>query len=239
MPINKKRIIALIVVVLLIVGSVYLYQLFSDPRNGAFLTWFRGTESDREALMTRQGDVCAGAPFLLPSEGFIGLLYADPRGPYSRLNPHQGIDIFSIAEPGVVPVYAAYDGYITRENDWRSTLIQRVPEDPLEPTRQIWLYYTHMADRDGNDFIVDAFPPGTREVFVEQGELLGYVGNYSGNPANPVGTHLHFSIIRDNGFGSYTNELEFGNSFDPTPYLGLSVDYRATSDYLEVVRCEA
>jgi len=81
---------------------------------------------------------CPGAPFILPADGEIGLFYNDPNGPYSTAAPHQGIDIFSNADPGVTPVYAAYDGTITREPDWRSTLIQRVPEDPLEPGRQIW-----------------------------------------------------------------------------------------------------
>ena len=78
-------------------------------------------------------------PFILPADGFIGLLYADPSGPYSRSNPHQGIDIFSQGDPGQTPVYAAYDGYITRQEDWRSTLIQRVPVDPLEPGRVVVL----------------------------------------------------------------------------------------------------
>ena len=38
-----------------------------------------------------------------------------------------------------------------------------------------------MADEQGNDFIEPAFERGVSEVFVEQGTLLGYVGNYDGN----------------------------------------------------------
>ncbi len=172
-----------------------------------------------------QRDACPGAPFVLPTDGYIGLLYADPRGPYSAANPHQGIDIFSNAEPGVMPVYAAYDGYIRRESSWRSALIQRVPDDPLQPGRQLWLYYAHMADRDGNSFIVDAFPPGTSEVFVEQGTLLGYTGDYNGDSLRDIWVHIHFSIVLDDGSGRYRNELEFGNTLDPSPYLGLAVHY--------------
>jgi murein DD-endopeptidase MepM/ murein hydrolase activator NlpD len=172
-----------------------------------------------------QREACPGAPFILPSDGYIGLLYADPRGPYSVVNPHQGIDIFSNSEPGVTPVYAAYDGYVTREETWRSTLIMRIPEDPLEPNRQVWLYYTHMADREGNDFIEPAFPPGTKDRFVEQGTLLGYTGNYNGNSIRDVWVHLHFSIVKDDGKGNYTNELDFSNSIDPSPYLGISTNY--------------
>src|SRR5690606_10987634 len=124
----------------------------NDPRNQQFVQWWSGSAATREALITVQRDACPGAPFILPADGYIGLLYGDPRGPYSRSRPHQGIDIFSSTGLGQTPVYAAYDGYLTREREWKSTLIQRIPQDPLQPDRQIWLYYTHLADPDGNDF---------------------------------------------------------------------------------------
>ncbi|HEX6383852.1 MAG TPA: hypothetical protein VF177_04205, partial [Anaerolineae bacterium] len=94
-----------------------------DPRSRALWQWSRGDVAARQALATVQRDACPGAPFILPADGFIGLLYGDPRGPYSSSRPHQGIDIFSQDEPGVTPVYAAYDGYVMREPEWRSTLI--------------------------------------------------------------------------------------------------------------------
>jgi len=198
----------------------------TDPRNRGFMQWFTGSDETRAALITVQRDPCSGAPFILPADGYIGLLYGDPRGPYSNLHPHQGIDIFSPGEPGVTPVYAAYDGYLTREEDWHSSLILRVPEDPLVPGRQIWLYYTHMADENGaGDYILDTFPAGTQELFVEQGTLLGYTGNYNGDSARRIAVHLHFSIVRDNGVGGYTNELEFDNTIDPSRHLGIPVNY--------------
>jgi murein DD-endopeptidase MepM/ murein hydrolase activator NlpD len=197
-----------------------------DPRSESFRQWLTGDAGEREQLVTVQRDACPGAPFVLPSDGYIGLLYADPRGPYSTSAPHQGIDIFSDADPGIVPVYAAYDGYVRREEDWQSTLIMRVPDDPLQPGRQIWLYYTHMADEAGNDFIDEAFPPGTVEKFVKQGTLLGYTGNYNGNSLRDVWTHLHFSIVQDTGSGIYSNELDFNNTIDPSPYLGRALNYQ-------------
>lgn len=218
----------------LAVQVVALVRDLNDPRNQEFAQWWTGTEATRTALITTQRDTCPGAPFILPADGYIGLLYGDPRGPYSRSRPHQGIDIFSHSDLGQTPVYAAYAGYITRENEWKSTLIQRVPDDPLHPGRQIWLYYTHMADPDGRDFIEEAFPPGTRELFVEQGTRLGYTGNYSGNPLNPVGIHLHFSIVLDNGDGLYRNELEYSNTIDPSPYLGLAVNYACNTSAVQV-----
>ena len=197
-----------------------------NPRNQAFVQWSTGDETARAELITSQRDACPGAPFILPTDGFVGLLYEDPRGPYSSSNPHQGIDIFSEGDPGTTPVYAAYDGYVTREAGWRSALILRVPDDPLRPGNQIWLYYTHMADRDGNSFIVDAFPPGTSELFVKQGTLLGYTGDFNGNSARSIWVHLHFSIVKDDGNGRFLNELEFANTLDPSPYLGMAVNYQ-------------
>lgn len=208
-------------------------RLGDDPRNQAFWQWARGDAAARAELITEQRESCPGAPFILPADGFIGLLYADPRGPYSVRSPHQGIDIFSNTEPGLTPVYAAYDGYVTREPDWRSSLIMRVPEDPLQPERQIWLYYTHMADREGNDFIEDAFPPGTREKFVKRGTRLGYTGNYNGNSPRTVWVHLHFSIVLDDGHGRYRNELEFNNTLDPSPYLSMPVNYDCAATVAE------
>lgn len=213
----------LALVILLIVARFFVAAL--NPRNRTFFAWFSDPDA-RGSMVTLQSEPCPGAPFALPAQGFIGLLYEDPRGPYSVLRPHQGIDIFGDGELGTIPVTAAYSGYLTREANWVSAMIIRLPDDPLQPGRQIWTYYTHMADRDGNSFIHEAFPPGTREVFVEQGTLLGYMGNYSGDANNPTGHHLHFSVVKDDGNGNYTNELDFSNTLDPGPYLSMTVNYK-------------
>lgn len=205
------------------------FLALDDPRNQAFVQWASGDEAERQALIVSHQKTCPNAPFILPTDGFIGLLYGDPRGPYSADKPHQGIDIFSDGEPGITPVYAAYDGYVTREANWRSALILRIPDDPLRPGEQIWLYYTHMADQEGSSFIVDAFPPGTEDFFVEQGTLLGYTGDYNGNSLRTIWVHLHFSIVKDDGNGRYLNELQFSNTLDPSPYLGMSLNYKCGS----------
>ncbi len=164
---------------------------------------------------------CGSAPFLLPSSGFIGYLWDDSFKPFNR---HQGIDIFAGTDAGITPVFAPYDGFLTREESWRSSLIIRIPQDPLDPDRQIWLYMTHLADAEGNSFIDDAFPPGTYEKPISAGDLLGYQGDYSGNPDRPVGVHLHFSIVKDDGMGNFLNELEITNTLDPTPYFGFELN---------------
>lgn len=230
-------------IAILLVGtliSVYLLfqvigyiRLLFDPRSRTFLQWAEGNPETRAGLITVQREACPDAPFVLPTDGFIGLLYEDPRGPYSAANPHQGIDIFSNTEPGINPVYAAYDGYVTREAGWRSALIIRIPDDPLQTGRAIWLYYAHMADREGNSFIVDSFPPGTREEYVAQGTLLGYTGDYNGSSPRTIWVHLHFSIVKDDGNGRYANELEFENALDPSPYLGMALNYNCAPETAE------
>ncbi|WP_155818175.1 M23 family metallopeptidase [Anaerolinea thermophila] len=167
------------------------------------------------------GTRCADAPFRMPTRGFIGYVWGDSFRPGHH---HSGLDIFGGTAPGETPVYAAYSGYLTRLPEWRSTVIIRIPSDPLQPERQIWTYYTHLADPQGNSLIDAAFPPGTQDVFVEAGTLLGFQGNFSGTPGAPVGVHLHFSIVRDDGEGHFLDEREMENTLDPSPYFGMTLN---------------
>ena len=142
------------------------------------------------------------------------------------------MDIFAGTDVNVTEVIAAYPGYLTRQADWKSSVIMRISDDPLQPGRQIWVYYTHLADANGNSFIDAKFPPGTREQFVEAGTLLGHQGNFSGTPGNPVGVHLHISIVRDDGSGHFKNELDKANTYDPSPYFGLSLNTETNPDQI-------
>lgn len=212
----------------------------------AHLFFFRnaGSERDRRVVefirnpgahpdwVMRAGTRCGAAPFRFPTDGYIGYLWDDSFNPGHR---HQGIDIFTGTDPGVTPVYAAYDGYLTRLPEWKSTVIIRIPSDPLQPGRQIWTYYTHLADAAGNPLIDSTFPPGTLEEPVAAGTRLGYQGNYSGTPGSPVGVHLHFSIVLTDENGSFRNELEIENTLDPTPYFGIQLNVH--NDPLEIPRC--
>ena len=167
------------------------------------------------------GERCSQVPFILPTSGYVGFIWDDA---FRAGTQHQGIDIFGGDEPGKTPVLAAYSGYLTRMPEWRSTVIVRIPADPLNFSRQIWTYYTHMADKNGTSYVSPKFPPGSSEVFVEAGTFLGYQGDFSGDPNNPVGVHLHFSIVLDDGQGSFRNELKIENTLDPSPYFGLALN---------------
>ncbi len=198
----------------------------SGLRDQRVLDWIRSPD-DHPDWAISAGERCGTAPFLFPTNGYIGYLWDNSFQPGHR---HQGIDIFGGSQPGETLIIAAVDGYLTREAGWKSSLIIRLPEDPLHPGRQIWTYYTHMADPQGDSLIAADFPPGTHEVFVTAGTLLGHQGNYSGTPGQPVGVHLHFSIVLDDGQGSYLNELEINNTLDPSPYLGLTLNAHQTTD---------
>lgn len=191
--------------------------LHTLPRSSRVLAFIRHPETHTswkvEALSR-----CGDAPFLLPTSGYIGYLWGDV---FHFPHRHQGIDIFGGTAPGKIPVFAVADGFLTRESGWKASVIIR-HRDPLHPTRFIWTYYTHMADPEGHSFVI--FPPGTHDLFVTAGTLLGYQGNYSGNPRRPTGVHLHFSIVRDDGHGHYRNELDIANTLDPSPYLGIPLN---------------
>jgi peptidoglycan LD-endopeptidase LytH len=213
----------LIVLFPVVLVAMYLaFRWFSIPGNRTplVLAWLNGPGEHPEWAV-EAGQRCGEAPFVLPTDGFIGYLWGDSFQPG---HDHQGLDIFGGGEINQTPVIAAFPGYLTRLPDWKSSLIVRIPEDPLRPGRQIWTYYTHMADSNGNSFISPDFPPGTTDVFVDAGTVLGYQGNYSGDPFNPVGVHLHFSIVLDDGQGRFRNELEIGNTLDPSPYFSLPVN---------------
>ena len=223
-------------VALLAVGFV-AYRWWGS--NGARVSMLRAYLDDPAAHQdwrVHAGERCGAAPFRLPTDGLIGFLWGDSFRPGHH---HQGVDIFGGEALNMTPVLAAYPGYLSRLPDWKSSVIVRVPSDPLQPGRQIWTYYTHMADSEGNSYIAPEFPPGTEEVFVEAGTLLGYQGNFSGDPDNPTGIHLHFSIVLDDGQGSFRNELEIENTLDPSDYLGIPLNARDRENAEEAPLCGA
>ena len=208
-------------VAIFIAGYLMVDRYFSQEGRSRKVMQFIRNPGDYSEWIMPALSRCGDAPFFMPTTGMIGFIWGDSFRPGHR---HQGIDIFAGTGVGQTPVYAAYDGFLTRNLDWKASVILRVPSDPLRPGEQIWLYYTHMADPEGVSLVDMAFPPGTSEVFVRAGTPLGTQGNYSGTPGNPTGIHLHFSIVKDDGAGEYLNELEIGNTLDPSPYFGLPLN---------------
>jgi hypothetical protein len=231
----KRFLIISIIFVALITAAATAYYTFrpNAARINKFRQWIRNPESHPDWKLAA-GSRCGSAPFLFPTDGFAGFLWGDSFG---LRHTHQGIDVFGGTESGLTSVVSAYPGYLTRLPEWKSAVIVRVPTDPLHPGQQIWLYYTHMADRFGNSYIAEEFPAGTSEKPIEAGIFLGYQGDYSGDPNNPVGVHLHFSIVEDDGAGKFKNELDIDNTLDPSPYLGIPLNGYENRD--RVPLCEA
>ena len=215
---------------ILLAGYLIIRGIFHPIRYARVIEWIRNAKFHPGWAVSAL-DSCDNAPFIFPTDGYIGFLWGDSFRPG---HSHQGLDIFGGDKTGITPVYAAYDGYLTRMPDWKASIIIRIPNDPLNPEQQIWSYYTHMADGQGNSYIVDQFPPGTSEFFVEAGTLLGYQGKYSGSPGNPTGIHLHFSIVKDDGQGNFLNELEIKNTIDPSPYFNLDLNAKTNRDMIPV-----
>lgn len=229
-----NTLVAIIVAGLLLGLGIYLYSQFrsSASRTPFVMDYIRNPAAHAD-LVIQAGVRCGDAPFIFPTTGMAGYLWGDTFQPG---HPHQGVDIFAGTDIGVTDVVAAYPGYLTRLADWKSAVIVRIPSDPLAPERQIWVYYTHMADAAGNSFISSQFPPGTREKYVETGTFLGYQGDYSGDPNNPVGVHLHISLVRDDGSGHFKNETDINNTYDPSPYFGLRLNAHENPDQIPVCR---
>lgn len=223
-----------VVIVFAAAGTAYYTYRPNIARLDKFRQWRQNPASHTDWKLVA-GTRCGFAPFLFPTDGFAGFLWGDSFG---LRHTHQGIDVFAGTDVGITRVVSAYPGYLTRSPDWKSAVIVRVPNDPLQPERQIWLYYTHMADENGTSFISSEFPAGTFEKLIEAGTLLGYQGNYSGDPNNPVGVHLHFSIVEDDGTGKFKNELDIKNTLDPSPYLGLPLNGYENRDLVPVCNSE-
>ena len=227
--------ILMIIATVVVTAGITAYYLYrpNATRVNKFRQWMRNPAAHPDWKLAA-GSQCGTAPFLFPTEGLAGFLWGDSFG---LRHTHQGIDVFAGTDVGITPVVSAYPGYLTRLPEWKSAVIVRVPSDPLQPGQQVWLYYSHMADQFGNSYIADDFPAGTSEKLIEAGTFLGYQGNYSGDPNNPVGVHLHFSIVEDDGNGKFKNELEISNTLDPSPYLGLPLNGYENGDRVPV--CEA
>ncbi len=223
-----------LLIIVLTTGGFFVYRAFkgTSVRSRRIITWIRNPLANPAWAMESLTRCKPTSPFIFPTDGYVGFLWDDSFRPGHR---HQGIDIFSGEKSGATPVYAAYEGYLTRLPSWKSSLIIRIPNDPLVPGRQIWNYYTHLADTNGNSHILEEFSPGTTELYVSQGTLLGYQGNYSGTPGHPVGVHLHFSIVLDDGSGKFLNELKIQNTLDPSAYFDLPLN--GTTNQTDIPLC--
>jgi len=169
-------------------------------------------------------DGCPGAAWRLPTRSDLGVQWHDA-----------GLYFFGRGNENSVPVYAVADGLLTQFPDWTgSVAIQHA--DPLQPGEKVWSYYADMASANGSEsYIVQDFPPGSDNVPVKAGQLLGYQGRWSGQPLRPMWIHLRFSVVQAAEDGSFPGAVGPENILDPSSYLGIEAGERQTD--LQLLRC--
>ena len=104
---KKGKLILPVLFVFMVAGT---YLLLNPPIDTGRLLLFRKFIRDPQSYLEWQmkaGERCGNAPFIFPSQGFVGFLWGD------RFRPghlHQGIDIFGGTKAGQTPVLAVHDG---------------------------------------------------------------------------------------------------------------------------------
>jgi len=156
---------------------------------------------------------CPSAPWRLPTSGGFGVHWSE-----------NALNIFGWGNENTVPVYAVADGVLIRPSDWEGAVaIQH--DDPLRPGEKVWSVYADMLSASGQEsYILDDFPPGSTEIPVHAGQLLGYQGEWSGRIYWPKPSHLRFAVVNEIQSSIMMSDDAFKNALDPTLYLGISLN---------------
>ena len=82
---RRRLIVILVLLALLLFGAIvafYVYSSLVASQSAGYIGRWFSDRANRPALTNRRV-ACDGAPFVLPSEGLIGLLWNDPTLPYN------------------------------------------------------------------------------------------------------------------------------------------------------------
>lgn len=161
---------------------------------------------------------CSGAPFIAPTWGWQQTFWRQPISYVSadgdRL--HDGIDLAQVNnQEGVEPVYAVCNGTLNPISKYSFRILCDTIDARFNvPNRNVYVYYTHMANKSGStSYILTPFR-GSSSVRVSQGQHLGYQGSYGVSKY----VHLHFSV--NSQWGERYN-------IDPSRYFGTALDYQS------------
>lgn len=158
---------------------------------------------------------CNGAPFIIPTEGDLRYIWKDPTA-YTSGELHTGLDIFGKPN-GVTPIRAVYDGWLSRVGLSNVRIEHQLSNEwsGIVPELHVYTYYTHMASGSGDQsYIAIPIQVGDPPEWVQQGQIIGYQGNY-----NTPYAHLHISV--NNG----SNETILTNTYDPSKYFGSDLNF--------------
>jgi hypothetical protein len=168
--------------------------------------------------------VCPNSSWKLPTSALLGIAWRE-----------DGIDFFGGGSGKSVPVYSVADGLLTRPAD-SSNIVVIQHDDPLRPGEKVWTIYADMIGASGIDSYIDEqFPPGSTDIPVVRGQLLGYQGDWGGRPYWPVWPHLYFTVVQAEKDGSFPEVLLKENTLDASAYLGILVDLNRSGT--QVLKC--
>ncbi len=170
---------------------------------------------------------CAGSAWQLPSASPMGIKWQN-----------NGLDFSSgQGQKNKIAVYAVADGLLTRQTDWFDA-VAVLHDDPLQSGSQVWTYYAGMAAANGVDsFVSQDFPPGSTNVTVKAGQLIGYQGTWSGKPLWATWTHMHFAVIKPAEKNNFPANLTHAERLDPTQYLKLALLPQKQNQNLQKMEC--
>ncbi|MFN2282781.1 MAG: hypothetical protein ACK2UQ_00040 [Anaerolineae bacterium] len=163
---------------------------------------------------------CPGAAWPFPTSAALGLRW------YNKT-----ISLMGVGYDNTVPVYAVADGRLMRRADWPDA-VAILHDDPLNPGQQVWAFYGGMASRDGGaSYVSTTFPPGSTDIPVKAGDLLGNQGSYHYD-----WTHLHFAVAPPLQDGSFPAALVWRNTENDLSLAQVmtQIDRRVPSDYLGI-----
>jgi hypothetical protein len=170
---------------------------------------------------------CLNASWKMPTSSAFGAQWRE-----------NGLNIFGWGSKNTVPVYAVADGLLTRYSDWDGTVAIR-HDDPLNPGGEVWSIYTDMISASGFESYIDkSLPPGSEDLPVKAGQLLGYQGEWSGRIYWPMPAHLGFAVVDEISSSVVGIDEVFKNAVDPRPYLGIVLNGGDDSTYLQKLRCK-
>jgi hypothetical protein len=161
---------------------------------------------------------CPGAAWPFPSSGALGLRW------YNKT-----LSLMGIGYDNTVPVYAVADGQLMRRADWPDA-VAILHDDPLNPGQQVWAFYGGMSSREGEtSYVSGTFPPGSMDIPVKAGELLGYQGSF-----RYAWTHLHFAVVPPLPDGTFPAALVWRDTSRDLSMnqVRAQIDYRNPTDYL-------
>jgi hypothetical protein len=88
-------------------------------------------------------------------------------------------------------------------------------------------------------YIVPDFPPGSTNVSVRAGQLLGYQGRWSERTQAMMTpwVHLRFAVVRATEDGGFPDGIGLEDVLDPSPYLGIMLKTEEGTDDWQPLRC--